>query len=148
VSGRTGVASVLVTLTQFACVGWLLFTGPIWPASPVGILLMAVGVGWVGWALTCNRFGNFNLRPVVRENGQLVTAGPYHFIRHPMYAGTLWVFTGLVLNAPSPVRWVVLGVLAANLVLKIRIEENLLVQRYPEYQDYRKRTRALIPFLW
>jgi protein-S-isoprenylcysteine O-methyltransferase Ste14 len=83
--------------------------------------------------------------PHPRPGGRLVESGPYEFIRHPIYAGGLLFFGGVAL-ATSPGVFVPLVALALLWRNKADLEEELLVERYPEYRSYRGRVRgAFIP---
>ena len=74
-----------------------------------------------------------------------MTTGPYRFVRHPIYLGGLLITVGEVWLRFSPLV-VCLNVLfvAAQLV-RLRYEEQILARTFPEYQEYRARTSALIP---
>lgn len=111
------------------------------------LALMVAGLAVGGWALAANRPGNFNIRPEPRPGGRLVTHGPYAHVRHPMYLAVL-----LVAAAPAVAgdawQWVVWFALAVVLAAKARREERGLAQAHPDYEAYRARTRAIIPFLF
>ena len=47
-------------------------------------VLLAIAVTLAIWTLTVNRPGNFRIVPDPKTGGQLITSGPYHWIRHPM----------------------------------------------------------------
>jgi protein-S-isoprenylcysteine O-methyltransferase Ste14 len=80
--------------------------------------------------------------------GGLVTTGPYRFVRHPIYCAALlltWagVFGNLSVENAS------YGILAlAGAFARIISEETLVRVRYPEYDEYAKKTSRLIPFLF
>ena len=58
--------------------------------APAGAWGVAAAGALLGlWALSCNRPGNFNIRPTPRAGGQLVQQGPYRWIRHPMYTAVM-----------------------------------------------------------
>jgi protein-S-isoprenylcysteine O-methyltransferase Ste14 len=86
----------------------------------------------------------FSLIPQARA---LVTSGPYRYVRHPMYLGGLLITLGEIALRLSPLV-VALNILfvAAQLV-RMRYEEQLLEQTFPDYAAYRARTSALIPGL-
>jgi protein-S-isoprenylcysteine O-methyltransferase Ste14 len=80
--------------------------------------------------------------------GGLVTSGPYRHIRHPIYAAIcLFVWAGVLAHL-SPLT-ILLGFLATvGILVRLRCEETLITERYPEYRDYSTRTKRLLPGLW
>jgi protein-S-isoprenylcysteine O-methyltransferase Ste14 len=79
--------------------------------------------------------------------GGVVTSGPYGFVRHPIYAAAL-LFTWTGILSHFSMMNLVLGMCVVTGVgLRIAAEEKLLVERYPEYKEYAKRTKRIIPFL-
>jgi protein-S-isoprenylcysteine O-methyltransferase Ste14 len=82
------------------------------------------------------------------ESGKLVESGPYAVVRHPVYSGGILFFIGISLALSW---WALVGtaVLAAFWALKASVEERFLADRYPEYDDYRSRTRyRLVPLVY
>ena len=86
--------------------------------------------------------------PAVKEGHQLRTSGPYSITRHPIYTGMLGMLLGTMLVAGGGV-WIISFPVAVVLIeYKIRIEEHLMTQEFPEdYPTYRKRVPQLIPGL-
>lgn len=77
----------------------------------------------------------------------LVTRGPYRFVRHPMYTSALLVIWAAVAGHPSVVSLTVGAVMTAFLATRVFIEEKLLRERFPDYAEYSRRTKALVPFV-
>jgi protein-S-isoprenylcysteine O-methyltransferase Ste14 len=65
-----------------------------------------------------------------------------------MYAAVLVTMLALVIDRPTLVRWIAWLVLSVDLTVKMEYEETLLGRRFPEYNQYRKRTKRLIPFVY
>lgn len=91
---------------------------------------------------------NWSQTVAVKEGHQLVTSGPYRYIRHPMYAGGLLAAIGSAIVAGG--SWVFLTVFLGALFLwRVRAEDKLMAKQFPnEYPEYQKLTKALIPFVW
>ncbi len=86
----------------------------------------------------------------IRVHHVLVTDGPYHYVRHPGYAGFLLMALGLAVGYSS---WIGLAaiplLLLPGLAYRMGVEERMLKERFgEEYQDYTHKTRALIPGIW
>ena len=80
--------------------------------------------------------------------GGLVTSGPYKYIRHPIYtAAAVFGWAG-VLSHLSAVTVAAGVILLAGALMRMILEERLLVRRYPEYGDYAARTKRMIPGLF
>jgi len=88
----------------------------------------------------------FTWNVTVQAGQQLVSRGPYRFIRHPSYTGALITFVASCVLLRS---WVVALLAAFTLVLafrrRIRYEEALLVKTLPGYQAYMSCTDKLLP---
>ncbi len=115
--------------------------------GPVSISLQVAAILLMLWARVTFGMRSFHLAANPTEGG-LVTTGPYRYMRHPIYAAVLlFLWTGVAANA-SPLS-VALGLAAtAMLALRIAFEERLVRQRYPEYDDYARRTKRVIPFIF
>ena len=139
------VSFSLVSL-QFALIGVLLL---VLPLSLITVVLIVQGLAvLIGlWAIQTMHLGHFNIVPDPMPDIQLVTDGPYQYIRHPMYFSiVLFFFPLVVLN----LNWINLA-LYANLVIilfiKLTYEEHLLVEKLEDYEIYQKVTKRLIPFV-
>jgi protein-S-isoprenylcysteine O-methyltransferase Ste14 len=96
---------------------------------------------------------NSYLSPVVRiqdERGQtVISTGPYHYVRHPMYSAILIfvVGTSLLLGSGYGVLVGLLGMLI--LARRAVLEESTLSRELPGYAEYRSKVRyRLIPLIW
>jgi protein-S-isoprenylcysteine O-methyltransferase Ste14 len=81
-------------------------------------------------------------------SGGLVTTGPYAFVRHPIYAAVLYFVWAGALDTPSTLAIAAALLVSAGAVARIAAEERLLVERYPEYADYMRRVRRVVPFVF
>lgn len=115
----------------------------------VGLVLYIMGYALMAWALIKLR-NNYQLGgSTPRRGDKLVILGPYHLVRHPMYAAALYISLGLALLTQS---FACLAVFCSYLLLislLIPVEEKGLQQAYGEgYREYQHKIRKLIPFLY
>ena len=135
VAGQVVLGAVVLVL---GAVGprWPGAEGPLavvgWALIVAGLAMLVVGGGVLGSSLT--PFPRPSSTSSLREDGI------YGFVRHPMYGGTIVLFTGYAL-VTRPLALVGTSVLALFLDRKSRREERWLVERYPGYAAYRRRTR-------
>jgi protein-S-isoprenylcysteine O-methyltransferase Ste14 len=115
----------------------------------LGIAIMLIGMVLRYWAVAT--LGAFFRTTIETDQDQkVIESGPYHFIRHPSYAGWLLICLGYgvaVQNWLSLLAAVLLPLIA--LIYRIQIEERVLVSALgPAYIAYQKKTRRLIPWIW
>jgi protein-S-isoprenylcysteine O-methyltransferase len=89
----------------------------------------------------------FTVDVAIQEDHRLIQAGMYKFVRHPSYTGLLIEFLGLSVYFGT---WICLAVvmvpIIGALLYRIHCEERLLAEEFGEvYQNYRARTKAIIP---
>jgi protein-S-isoprenylcysteine O-methyltransferase Ste14 len=112
----------------------------------VGVIMFASGLGLAVWArLYLGR--NWGMPMTLKDEPELVTSGPYHFVRHPIYSGILLAVLGTSLA--TDIYWLIaLGVTGAYFAYSARVEERLMAASFPDtYPSYRLRTKMLIPFV-
>ena len=79
--------------------------------------------------------------------GGLVTTGPYRYLRHPIYAAILYFVWAAALDYHTAASASAAVVCTAGAVVRMLSEERLVVERYPEYRDYMRRTKRVLPFV-
>jgi protein-S-isoprenylcysteine O-methyltransferase Ste14 len=82
---------------------------------------------------------------ILPEARRLVTWGPYALVRHPLYLGEIVAMVGVALQYLSAWAFVLLGLLCVFQLLRMKNEERVLFQVFPEYGDYMARTARLVP---
>jgi protein-S-isoprenylcysteine O-methyltransferase Ste14 len=114
--------------------------------AAVGALLFACGIALAIWArLHLGR--NWGMPMSQRAEPELVTSGPYRFVRHPIYTGLLTAMLGTVL-VNNLLGLIVVVVLIAYFYYCGTVEERNLSATFPQaYPEYKSRTKMLIPFL-
>jgi len=84
---------------------------------------------------------------MVQERHELIQRGPYSLIRHPMYSGLLLMLLGVAIYFGRSVWIAVFVCCLFGLYSKSRLEEGLLGRTFQGYENHKKRTKALIPWV-
>jgi len=141
----TGVSVIAVFVIAEAFRGSAVATRSV-ILGVIGAVLFACGIALAVWArLHLGR--NWGMPMTQRAEPELVTSGPYRFVRHPIYSGLLTAMLGTAL-VNSPFGLIVVAVLTAYFYYCGTVEERNLATTFPAaYLEYRSRTKMLIPFL-
>jgi protein-S-isoprenylcysteine O-methyltransferase Ste14 len=140
--------SFAFVFVQFACLGLMALTGPLFPSNPLLLLVELAGISLGLWAVFTIGIGKFHALPDPLQHSRLVTRGPFRLIRHPMYLGLLVMTAPLVAAEFTLLRLALWLGLLADLVLKLNYEEGLLAARLEGYKEYQGRSYRLIPFVY
>jgi protein-S-isoprenylcysteine O-methyltransferase Ste14 len=113
--------------------------------AAAGCALCIIGVAFAIWArVTLGR--NWGMPMTLHERAELVTSGPYAFVRHPIYTGILAMFIGTSLVYP-PVA-VPSVIMLGYILFSARREERDMQRQFPDaYPAYKKRSKMLVPFV-
>jgi protein-S-isoprenylcysteine O-methyltransferase Ste14 len=119
--------------------------GPAWAVAAAPLRIIAgVTLGVAGFGLIIAGIAGLgsSLTPFPKpaETSTLRTGGAYRLVRHPIYGGSMLVALGWSLVS-SPLAVLVAAGLVALFELKSRLEESLLLSRFPEYEAYMRRVR-------
>jgi protein-S-isoprenylcysteine O-methyltransferase Ste14 len=116
-------------------------------SAAVGTALVVGGLGFAVWArIHIGR--NWGMPMSQKEEPELVTSGPYRFVRHPIYTGILVAVVGTAL-AINLLALVVAAIVGAFFWYSATVEERNLGAIFPlTYPAYRARTKMLIPFVF
>ncbi len=113
----------------------------------VGLSIFICGILFRLWAiLTLGRYYSHMVRKM--EGHQIITKGPYQFVRHPAYTGMILANAGIVIFFFNVISLAIfLFILIPAIALRILIEEKTLFQihGYPEYAKLKKR---IVPAIW
>jgi protein-S-isoprenylcysteine O-methyltransferase Ste14 len=114
-----------------------------------GITLMLSGVALRWYAIhVLGRY--FTQEVAIRPDQPVIQSGPYRYIRHPSYSGTLMTMLGIGL---AMTNWAsLMAIMACTLFghsYRIAVEEHALREKLGQpYIDYMRRTRRFIPFVY
>ena len=114
----------------------------------LGILLMLAGVAFRWYSIRI--LGKyFTTRIAIHPGQSVVEEGPYRWIRHPSYSGTMLTMFGAGLALTSWLSLLSIMIFAiVGYSYRIWVEEMTLVNALGEpYRDYMRRTKRIIPFI-
>lgn len=125
---------------------WLLLRAELLAHSVPGIAVQAMAVLLMVLARMAFGMRSFHAGANPTEGG-LVTSGPYRWLRHPIYAAILYFCWAAALDHRTPEAFGAAALITIGAVLRMYMEEQLLVSMYPDYRDYAARTARVIPFV-
>jgi protein-S-isoprenylcysteine O-methyltransferase Ste14 len=126
---------------------WASLPVPAW-LRWLGVAAAVLGFGLLQWSqLALGQ--NWSDTPRITKRQELVTAGPYRRMRHPIYTAFLLILGSSLLIAAN---WFVggawIGMAAVDIQGRIRYEEEKMLSRFgEEYRNYARRTGGLLPRL-
>jgi protein-S-isoprenylcysteine O-methyltransferase Ste14 len=92
---------------------------------------------------------NWSGAVTLKEDHELITTGPYQYVRPPIYTGMLLMILGTALSVATLGACIGFFIIVVGILLKSRQEEALLTKHFVQgYLSYKKFTRTLIPFIW
>lgn len=145
-SRLVNVASVYASVVLSFFVRWMGWGEINMLAQSIGVAMMVSGIVLRAWAIyVLGR--HFSVRVAIQVEHQLVTNGPYRWLRHPAYTGTLLTLMGLPVALGSAPMAAVVGILfVAAHVYRIRVEEAAMFEKFGDvYREYCSRTWRLFP---
>ncbi|WP_374687561.1 isoprenylcysteine carboxylmethyltransferase family protein [Promineifilum sp.] len=124
--------------------GWSTMPAPLQLA---GLALLVASLAIASWVLATNAYASRVVR--LQEGHRVVTTGPYRFVRHPMYSGTLLAWVAAALSLGSWWLFVPAALGIALFVWRTRLEDATLQEKLPGYREYARQTRyRLVPGVW
>lgn len=127
----------------FLGVAMLRLDVPQLPLAVQALAFFLTAFGSLASMLVLWRLGkSFSIMPEARK---LVTSGPYVYARHPLYAAEIITVIGMSLQYQQPWAALMGGGVIALQVTRSLYEERVMVQAFPEYEEYRARTKRFIP---
>ncbi|MGO3184559.1 MAG: methyltransferase family protein [Aequorivita sp.] len=143
---------ILFVLLQF-----LLFIAFTFDIESMTILFPAFlfwfGVGFfvLGFVITVVAVLQLNVNlspfPSPLPGAKLIETGVYKFVRHPIYTGLILAFFGYAFISDSGYKLVVAALLFLLFYFKTFYEEKQLLEKFPDYSEYKKRTGRFFPWV-
>jgi len=123
------------------------FASPSLWLVQLGAALTIAGVAFAMWARMWIA-GNWSSDVTLKRDHELIVAGPYCWVRHPIYTGILLALSGTALAVGEWRAALAVALAAVAFWRKLRIEEAVMRRQFGEaYARYAERVPALIPFV-
>lgn len=110
----------------------------------MSLLLTGIGAIWVILALL-QLNESLSPFPTPKTHGRLKTHGLYKLVRHPIYSGIILTTLSYGIYRGSSWKLIISVLLILLFYFKSEYEETLLVKKFSEYQNYKKKTGRLWP---
>lgn len=125
---------------------YLMFSGNFFSLSPFVIIGQLLAIALSVWARRSFQSGQFSIHaePI---DGPMLRTGPYQFIRHPMYASALLLIWSSIFGHLSQVTIIIGFIVTCVITIRIITEDRFLLTQFPEYTEYSRTTKRVIPFL-
>jgi protein-S-isoprenylcysteine O-methyltransferase Ste14 len=115
----------------------------------LGLAMLLLTTGFIMWVMRENSFAAPVVKVQTERGHRVVSTGPYAWVRHPMYSGTILFFVGVPLLLGSWWGVALSPLFVILFAIRSGIEERALVAGLPGYADYTRRVRyRLVPGLW
>ena len=119
----------------------------IFSKNPITIIIQLCSAGLMIWARITFGFRSFHAAASTTK-GELVTNGPYRWLRHPIYASLIYFFWACVISYPFIETIASVILISGGLFVRMLIEEKFLLAAYEEYAEYSKCAKRIIPFMF
>jgi len=143
--------AIFLVVTTYAQAHYPLGAGFL-PSSPI-TAYAGLGVGLCGilfaiWArITLG--SNWSGDAVLKKGQVLVKNGPYGIVRHPIYTGVTIGIVGSAVAENTVTGLVAICFVLLFSYLRIRDEERLMKEKFGvEYEDYARKVKAFVPWIW
>jgi protein-S-isoprenylcysteine O-methyltransferase Ste14 len=115
--------------------------------NPISITIQLGSIAFMIWARITFGFRSFHATANTTK-GKLITTGPYHYLRHPIYAAVIYFSWASVISYPFMTTIGAVILISGGLYVRMILEEKSLILTYDDYTEYAKHTKRIIPFIF
>lgn len=151
VANLLSILALISTLVYLVYPQWML-----WASLPLPEWVRWLGVGAALLGFTILQWAhhalgkNWSDQPRLLNDQTLITVGPYHWIRHPIYTAFLFIMVAIFLISANwfiGLSWILATLIEVG--SRIKYEEAIMIEQFgSQYLNYREKTGALFPFLY
>lgn len=114
-----------------------------------GLVIGSLGYLLGVWAVAVNKFFALLVRIQTERGHSVVASGPYHFVRHPGYAGGILLFITTPVILGSWWAFIPVGLATCSLLVRTAVEDRSLQEGLAGYREYAAKVPyRLLPFVW
>ncbi|MCY2959477.1 MAG: isoprenylcysteine carboxylmethyltransferase family protein [Planctomycetota bacterium] len=144
---KATLPSLLGFLVAVAAMIALVATESLFGTGPISIGIQVAAFALMAWARIVFGARSFHAAAGPTAGG-LVTTGPFAFVRNPIYAAVLlFTWTGVAVHF-SPLSAALGLVVLIGMLTRIHFEERSLRAHYPDYAEYERRVKRLVPYVF
>lgn len=149
---------IFMLIFGFVALSWFLLIGferrantttmPL-ALQALGLALLVLSTRFILWVMRENSFAAPVVKIQTERDHRVISSGPYAYVRHPMYSGTILFFAGMPLLLGSWRGLIMAPLFVVLFGYRATIEERALAAGLPGYADYLAQVRyRLIPGIW
>jgi protein-S-isoprenylcysteine O-methyltransferase Ste14 len=135
---------VIIHIMNPAMISGLIHFVPVWLRT-IGLALSLAGIVLLVW--THEHLGRqWSADLVIQSSHALITTGPYHWVRHPMYSALFAFFIGTALSSGNYLIEALSLVIILNILFRLPNEEKMMMEKFgDEYRAYAEKTGQFFP---
>ena len=119
------------------------------PVELLGLVLLLAGYVIASYAFIVNAYFSGTVRIQAERGHKVVSSGPYGWVRHPGYMGSLVASLGMPLLLDSAWALIPVVIFGVFFVIRTRLEDRFLQSNLPGYRKYAQKVRfRLLPGVW
>lgn len=126
---------------------FILLSGQLLSPTMIYLLVQIFGILLIIWSIITLQVNKTHKKYHLPQGYFFLKKGPYEIIRHPIYAGYLLVMISFVEVEFTFLRIIALIILCVAIMMKIIREEYTMEHEVEDYKEYKRKTKALIPYL-
>ncbi len=138
----------ILVFLQFVCFSFLWYLNGFYSPNYLLLFIQIITVILGFWSLFELSKGKISIFPSVKNGAILIKSGPFKLVRHPIYSCILIYFSSFLLEEISIFGFMFNILLFVVIVLKINLEESLLIAHFENYTNYQEKTFKLIPYVY
>jgi protein-S-isoprenylcysteine O-methyltransferase Ste14 len=141
------IISILGLIAAIAGLFILYKHGYFFSPNPITIIIQLFAAVLMIWARLTFGARSFHV-PANATKGELVTHGPYRWMRNPIYTAIILFAWACVIAYPFLITVIAATLITIGQGTRAFLEEQFLFATYPAYSEYAKKTKRFIPFIF